>query len=218
MTLLKKKIRPTRKEKLLKTALIIAILIIVALIILGINIILSGHEDPSKTVIIFQDLIYALFTTIISVIIVTIAYTFYTEIDFKNKIEQSILDSLSGDKTIISKYKHPDIIPLAKNCLTVVQGERLSGHFFCNILDKYTANVAFRSEYEYSVKIMQDANPDSYKISQSIAYRKHIKKSSRKKIKSFMCILFQRGCIRSAGPHWQCSFFQGRDHLKDTFR
>ena len=202
----KKKIRPTKKEKVLKTTLIILTLIIAAIGILLFGILNGGNVKDSSTII--NDLYYALFTTIISIVVVTIAYTIYTEIDFKNKIEETILDSLSANHIVISKYQQSEIVEIIKNCLIMILGKDLSGSFFRHVLSKQISSISYRSQFNYSVNYSPGDIPDTYKISQSLEYIKHIRKKCTGNLKVSCFFYYKEDPFKRKPPTENLVFFR----------
>ncbi|MDR1096666.1 MAG: hypothetical protein LBL57_00890 [Tannerella sp.] len=217
MTALKKKIRPSKKEKALKTTLILFILAAIAYFVLQWHLGLLEEHEIKDSVTIYKDLSYTLFTTIVSIIVVTIAYTIYTEIDFKHKVEETILDSLAGNHVIISKYHQSDIVEIVKNCLIIVLGRNLSNNFFKHILKRQLTNISYRTQYQYTVGINPGTDPTHYNISQSIEYKKHIKNASGGKLKVSCFFYYKEDPFRRQPPTENVVFFREELTSKDFF-
>lgn len=142
---------------------------------------LSGYIFLPKDWHVMLNLCLTLFTTLVSIVIITITYTVWTEIELKETIRDVIIESLSGDDKILGKYHNNGIVGIVKNSLGILLGEDLSRKFIVNVLDKQLGAISYRTGFNYEVMVdtIDDQDSSIYndceRISQTLEYRKHIK-------------------------------------------
>lgn len=170
-------------KELTKTKNWVAILVLVlAAIVFGFLYWIVSDSENKNIAFILQDVLLALFTTLVSIIIVTIVYTIYTERQFKKSIREAIIDSLSADNDILKKYDKDSIIAIIKNSLITMLGKNLAGKFIVNVLQRQLDSISYRTDYRYEVSINEGDTPEYHKIQQTIEYRKNLKIKNKKNV------------------------------------
>ena len=175
-----KKSTEIKEIKKLKITLVCLVLFVIAAVFLVAHIVVSPTiVKPDK---IISDIFLVLSTTLISIIVVAVAYTIYTEFEFKKNLRETIIASLSGEDEILSKYNTKSVTDIIKNSLKFILGTNLSRNFITNVLEKQLNSISYRTNYKYNVYIKKSDTPEKNIISQSIEYKKHLKIKNRKNI------------------------------------
>jgi len=161
------------KNKVKTTTIIILILILVAV---GIGLWCYFLLPDTERNNMLLTVLLSLFSTIISIILITVGYTIYTEIEFKKSIKDIVIGSLKGDYEIISLYNDKSIRSIINNGLRKILGTDLSKQFIDNVLEERLREISYRTNFDYSVEYAIDnVDATKYKIKQNIEYKKHIK-------------------------------------------
>lgn len=134
------------------------------------------NGDPQR----FKDeIVMSMLSTLITILLLQLLFQVFTNLEFKQTVEEKIMDSLSGDRKIIDKYRDESIARIINNCFPPLLGDFLSEKFIENVVEKQIRNASYRKDYDYNVTIETADGGGNYTVEQDIAYRKCIKRRGR---------------------------------------
>jgi hypothetical protein len=163
---------PFKKILRYKTLLFVA-LVVIAIIIL-VFFIYKGDPAQFK-----NEIIISILSTLVTILVLEVGLQLLTNAEFEQTVEKKIVESLSGDKNIIEKYRDENIHRLIGNSFSTLLGDFLSDRFMKNVVDRQLRNASYRNDYSYNVTI-EAADCNNYQIYQDLSYRKCIKRRGRK--------------------------------------
>lgn len=148
------------------------LLVLCFVLILGYYI---GGDIPFKEAS-FQ-VVLTLFTTLISILIVGLAYQKVTEGEFNKSIRKNIFDSLAADKSIIQEYKDVNVKKILGNCFSVFYGDTLSEKYMHSVIDNQLNDINYRQDFVYDIDICSSSDPEfaeNDRIKQRLSYKRHM--------------------------------------------
>ncbi len=120
--------------------------------------------------------------------------------EFRNEVDDSIVKSLGAELDIIQKYDSKEVIDVVNNC-----SERLLGSLLAKnmqgVFSSILKNPSYRDDMVYDIQIIPNRKDELYDeagqymrckdagfcISQSLRYKKYLKKGTENKLTKFSC-------------------------------